>query len=112
MKWFITAFAGGMLWLAGAGCARAAFHTVMLLTTPTFSFVPSDITIPAGDGITWAWLTSPHSTTSDTGLWDSGIHNAPFRFRRTFTTPGDYFYHCSVHVTFGMTGVIHVTAGP
>jgi plastocyanin len=108
MKWFAVALAAGCLWLADPLSARADVHTVMLKSSPTFSFVPSDITIPAGDGIVWVWLSSPHSTTSDTGLWDSGIHNSPFRFRKVFLNSGDFFYHCSVHQALGMTGVIHV----
>ena len=48
-----------------------------------------------------------HTSTSDDGVWDSGILNlTQFTFR--FTAAGDYPYHCTTH-TF-MTASVSVTA--
>ena len=59
-------------------------------------FVPNFINVRVGDTVTWAWSGgSLHSTTSDTGEWDSGAHVAPFTFSHTFTQAGTFPYHCS-----------------
>jgi hypothetical protein len=50
----------------------------------------------------------PHSVTSDTGLFDSGVHTSG-TFAFTFTSPGTYVYFCTVHgrnVMFGSV-VVH-----
>jgi plastocyanin len=79
-------------------------------------YFPGEITIDAGDSITFNFQTGePHSvnfpsTGSSTNV-DSGLQSkgAP-SFSLTFTQAGDYNYHCDLH-TF-MTGVVHVqTAG-
>jgi plastocyanin len=92
--------------------ARADVFTVLVKTNPN-SFVPADMTIHTGDGVVWAWVGGTHSTTSDTGKWDSGIHTAPFRYRQVlpFMQPGDYPYYCTLHGGpggVGQSGVIHV----
>jgi len=37
-----------------------------------FAFSPSSVNINVSDSVKWTWAGSPHSTTSDTGLWESG----------------------------------------
>ena len=54
-------------------------------------------TITAGGTVHWIWAGSPHSTTSDTGVWDSGINSVPHSFDFTFPTAGTFTYHCLVH---------------
>ncbi len=49
------------------------------------------------------------TTTSDTGLWNSGDLNQGQTFQYTFTAPGTYGYHCEHHN--GMRGTITVTNG-
>lgn len=39
----------------------------------------------------------PHSFTSDTGVWDSGLLSKGEEFTFTFTEPGEYPYHCKTH---------------
>ena len=75
-----------------------------------FAFQPPTITIPAGSTIRWTNLDpASHTSTSDTGVWDSGTltHNQQFSF--TFTTPGTYTYYCTIHPF--MTGTITVVSG-
>jgi glucose/arabinose dehydrogenase len=48
-----------------------------------------------------------HTSTSDTGLWDSGILNLT-QFTFKFTAAGDYPYHCTTHPF--MTASVSVTA--
>jgi len=70
-------------------------------------FSPSSATINVGDTVTWSWVGfNSHSSTSNTGLWDSGIHGRGFSFSRQFTGAGNFPYFCRVH-TF-QTGSITV----
>src|SRR5436190_787629 len=71
-----------------------------------FAFSPSTANIGLNDTVTWTWVGSPHTTTSDTGLWDSGVFGAGHTFSRTFTSAGTFPFHCTVHPF--MTGSINV----
>jgi Bacterial Ig domain len=73
-----------------------------------FAFTPNTATINAGDTVTWNCVGSPHSSTSDTEVWDSGIFGAPHTFSRTFNSAGSFPFHCTVHPF--MTGTITVQA--
>jgi len=70
-------------------------------------FDPADISIAVGDTIHWLWDdASPHSTTSDSGVWDSGVHTgAGFVFDQTFTSAGSFPYHCAIHGASGGVGM-------
>jgi CSLREA domain-containing protein len=61
-------------------------------------YQPNLITIHAGRIVTWenTGLTD-HSVTSNTGVWDSGTLAPGQKFQYTFTTAGNYPYHCSFH---------------
>ena len=67
-------------------------------------------TISVGTTVHWVWVDSTHSTTSDTGIWDSGVHSESegFTFDRQFTSAGTFPYHCTVHGTI-MSGTVTVT---
>jgi plastocyanin len=54
-------------------------------------------TIHVGDTVHWVWQGGPHSSTSDTGVWDSGINSQGHVFDRQFTSAGNFPYHCLVH---------------
>ena len=75
-------------------------------------FIPAEVQINTGDTVCWTWVGSNHSSTSDAGLWDSGIQSSGFQFEFTFDTAGDYPYHCTPHQCFGMTGIVHVVDAP
>jgi plastocyanin len=47
-----------------------------------------------------------HTTTSDKGIWDSGMLAPTQTFTFTFVTPGTYTYHCAIHAL--MTGTVVV----
>ncbi|MFM0124584.1 MULTISPECIES: multicopper oxidase domain-containing protein [Paraburkholderia] len=91
-------------------------HTVRLHPVggdPSPVFDPQNITIAVGDTVHWQWADSqPHSSTSDTGIWDSGVHTgAGFIFDHTFGSPGAFPYHCSIHGAaggLGMAGTVTV----
>jgi plastocyanin len=70
-------------------------------------FSPSSTTINVNDQILWTWTGNiSHSTTSNTGLWDSGLKGHGFTFSNTFSASGSYPYHCTLHPF--MTGTIIV----
>ena len=78
-------------------------------------FTPQDVSIKVGDTVHWVWVAGSHSTTSGVpgnadGMWDSGIHSAPFTFDFTFLTAGTFNYFCSPHgLCCGMIGTVTVT---
>jgi plastocyanin len=86
------------------------------VTIQDFTFSPAVLTIKAGTSVRWTNNgPSAHTTTSDTGVWDSGVLSAPGSaggmsggmsggggsagntFDFTFTQPGTYQYHCTLH---------------
>src|SRR3974390_2247883 len=88
--------AGIACWVfVSAGISHAAVANVRIID---FAFSPSQTAINPGDQVTWTWAGSvQHSTTSDTGIWDSGIQSHGFVFTQTFNAAGNFSYHCQVH---------------
>ncbi|MCX6929767.1 MAG: Ig-like domain-containing protein [Verrucomicrobia bacterium] len=105
-----------MLVLSGLACGAFGLPLSALATSASVSLVgltfsPPAVTINVGDQVVWTWNSPSHSTTSDTaGLWDSGIHSAPFSFSHTFTTAGAFPYHCSNPFHTTMKGSVTVVA--
>ena len=87
-------------------CSQQAFGTVADISIINFAFTPNNVSIKVNDSVTWNWVGSPHTTTSDTGLWDSGVFGAGHTFTRTFSSAGSFPFHCTVHPF--MTGTINV----
>ncbi len=74
-------------------------------------FSPSSVTLVIGVNNTVTWTNndySIHTVTSNSGLFDSGLLNHGNSWTYTFTSPGIYSYHCSIHPF--MTGTITVLA--
>lgn len=75
-----------------------------------FAFDPSSLTVKAGSTVTWVNSDSaPHTIVSEAGApavisSDTLANGASFTF--TFTRPGTYPYHCSIHPS--MKGTIIV----
>lgn len=87
---------------------RGAIPTVRIRMRDNV-FRPRSVTIQRGTRVRWVNRGSnPHTTTSDTGLWDSGILSPGDSFARRFRRAGTFRYHCEIHV--GMTARIVVTA--
>jgi plastocyanin len=67
----------------------------------TFKFAPGTLTVKVGTAVVWTNPTgAPHTVTSDSG--DPASFNGMLNpnggtYRFTFTQPGTYTYHCSVH---------------
>ncbi len=63
-------------------------------------FTPSVITVVIGVNNTIQWTNNdsvPHTVTADDGSFSSGNLNPSDEFTWTFTTAGNYAYHCSYH---------------
>jgi plastocyanin len=76
------------------------------------AFFPSAVTINVGDQVTWTWAGAALHSTTDAGVWDSGLlAGPPNTFSFTFNAAGTYPYFCSVHGAFGMTGSVTVQSG-
>jgi len=86
--------------------ARAATIEVKI---DNFTFSPQQITVKAGDTVTWTNRDDiPHTVTSKTMAFRSKAMDTDDKFSFTFTTPGAYAYFCSLHPH--MTGSVVVEA--
>jgi plastocyanin len=76
-----------------------------------FAFHPAAITVHVGESVEWENTGAMnHTTTSDTGVWNSGTLTPNQKFSFVFNSVGDYPYHCSIHPS--MTGIVHVVPNP
>ena len=133
---FTKILACSLLLLLGCGTAAAKNWTVSVggqtsggddgygggYTNPVLAFTPAQLTINAGDSVTFTNLGgAAHNVHADdnsfrcaSGCDDTGGNGAPssadWTFTRTFNTPGTVGYHCEVHANMGMTGSIVVNA--
>ena len=74
-----------------------------------FTFNPKQVTVKAGDSITWVNHDDiPHTVTSQTQAFRSKALDTDDKFSFTFATPGTYSYFCALHPQ--MTGTIVVEA--
>ena len=74
-----------------------------------FAYAPAELTITAGDTVTWTNLDAvEHTATAIDGSWDTGLLGEGDSASITFTTPGTYDYLCTPHPS--MTGRIVVVA--
>ncbi len=86
-----------------------AFSTEHFVSIINFDFVPYQISIAAGDTVTWTNNDAvAHTSTSDTNVWDSGNLAPGQSYSFVFITTGSYPYHCSYHPS--MTGIVNVAA--
>jgi plastocyanin len=71
------------------------------------SFSPATLTVSAGTTVTWKNDdTMAHTSTSDTGAWDTGNLAPGASKTTTFATAGTFAYHCAYHA--GMKGTVVV----
>jgi plastocyanin len=73
-----------------------------------FAFSPAVMTVSAGTTITWVNCDAdPHTSTSNTGVWDSEVLTQYAKYDRTFSNAGTFPYFCEVHP--GMKAQVVVT---
>jgi plastocyanin len=93
-----------MLLPAACGSSAAAANTVEM---HNLQYSPAFLTVSIGSTVTWKNTeVAPHSVTSDTGLFDSGLFSPGEGYTYTFNTAGTYHYRCKLQA--GMTGTICV----
>ncbi len=72
-----------------------------------FAFIPGRLHINVGDAIEWRNRDNvQHTSTSDDGLWNSGLLSRDQRYTYVFSTEGIFPYHCSPHPTMVDTIVV------
>lgn len=82
--------------------------TVERVRIVNFAFRPRRVEIARGTRVRWTNEDSvAHTTTSTTGLWNSGSLATGDTFSRVFRTRGTFRYHCTIHPD--MTGKVVVT---
>ena len=90
------ALALSMLAIAGGALPATAAATRVKIVD--FSFKPRRVTIPQGTKVVWINKDGDaHTSTSKTGLWDSGSLSQGERFAFRFTDTGVFRYVCSFH---------------
>jgi plastocyanin len=72
-----------------------------------FSFSPASLTVKVGDKVTWTNSDSAgHSATADDNSFDTGVLEQGQSGSATFSKPGTYTYHCSVHPNMTATIIV------
>jgi len=81
-----------------------------IVSVHDFAFTPTQVDIRAGTKVTWVNCgtssNAAHTSTSDTGAWDSGLLAPGQTFTRQFDNAGAFPFHCTPHPF--MTGTITV----
>ena len=86
----------------------ATIHNVSIVD---FAFNPQSTNVTAGDSVKWTNNGSfDHTSTSDSGVWNSGTIPPGSSFTRQFSTPGIFPYHCSIHPTMTASIVVNPTS--
>ena len=108
--------------LGGAPGARAQPATTIdvgdfWFCDSSFEGTDCQTTINEGATVTWNFIQGTgddaHTTTSDTGVWDSGQVDAPGTFSLMFDTPGTFLYRCDTHpLVMGGSIIVLAAAEP
>ncbi len=97
----------GLLTGALLACAGAAI-ALTEIKIQNNAFVPQYAVVVKGEMVQWTNLdVAVHTSTSDTGIWDSGDLRQNQSFKRKFNQTGTFPYHCKYHPT--MKGTVRVT---
>jgi plastocyanin len=79
------------------------------VTITNFAFSPADLTVKTGSTVTWTNNDpASHTITADAGAFSSDPVAKGGTYQFTFSQPGTYAYHCSIHPS--MKGTIIVQA--
>lgn len=117
---FLTVCLMGLMGAVLVGCSKDSSNPYGAPTSPTppsnqpntvsmsgMAFGPASMTVPKNTTVTWHNADAvAHTSTSDTGVWDTGNIPAGGSKTTTFTTAGTFTYHCTYHAM--MTGTIVV----
>ena len=90
-------------------CASPDTPPAGVIVIKNFAFRPSASTVRAGEKLTWVNCETngvSHTSTSNDGLWASGLIAPSSTFDHTFPTAGSFAFHCEPHPF--MTGTVTV----
>ena len=109
LRWILTGVC-----LAGFAAPLGGWAATVGVTvgpSGAHTFSPASVNISVNDTVLWTWASSPHNVTSTNSAWAaSPTQGSGTTFANTFSTPGRYFYYCTIHgtATSGMTGAVMV----
>ncbi len=77
---------------------HTSFAAQVTITMTDSTFSPKNVTVNAGDTVTWVNNGSmAHTATADNNSFDSGTIQPGGNFAAIFNGPGTYAYHCKFH---------------
>ncbi|MFC5270640.1 T9SS type A sorting domain-containing protein [Adhaeribacter terreus] len=100
--------------IMGKAELQAANATVTVGPGGSNSFAPQQVTINAGEMVTWQWESGTHNIHSDSSpqAWtEASSTSGNPTFSHTFNMAGTYPYHCTIHGQ-SMSGSITILAAP
>ncbi len=81
-----------------------------IVAVRNFTFEPAEVRVAAGERVTWVNCAPTseegHTTTSDTGIWNSPLLVTGDFFTQAFNQPGRFTYHCTPHPFMQATVVV------
>ena len=90
-----------------------AFAATSAVNIQNSAFAPATTPIKVGDTVTWTNRDAfSHTSTSDTGAWDTGVITAGASRSFTFTSAGTFAYHCSIHSFMKGTVTVQAVSTP
>ena len=90
-----------------------AFAATSAVNIQNSAFAPPTTTIKVGDTVTWTNRDAfSHTSTSDTGAWNTGVITAGASGSFTFTSAGTFAYHCSIHSFMKGTVIVQAVNTP
>ena len=90
--------------LTGAGQTKPRSHVIDIAA---FQFAPAQITVAAGDTVTWSnHDIVPHTATAVNGAWDSGTLERKARRSVVIRAKGKIDYQCTLHPSMKGTVVV------
>lgn len=113
MKLFYT-------FLVGLFLCTTTNATTWNVAVANLSFSPAAVNAVVGDVIQFNWVAGIHTATCGSGLpgttlpagaaeFDAPVTSTSTTYSYTVTVAGNYFYGCTPHFAFGMTGTITVS---
>ena len=113
MFFLAVVFIAGALALAVAGFQMSGEAVaVNAVSIGDNFFAPQSIAVTAGTAVEWRNDGAlPHTTTSDSAVWDSGMVKNGQTFSQVFPTPGTFTYNCAFHPEMTGTVVVEAAAG-
>src|SRR5438045_998004 len=109
-----------VVWAAAVviSCGLLALPLIALAATSSVNiqgsaFVPPTTTVRVGDTVSWTNRDAfSHTSTSDTGAWNSDVIRAGSSFSFTFRAAGTFAYHCAIHAFMHGTIVVQAVTTP